>query len=157
MELDGARVLVTGASSGIGAATARQLAERGATVAIVARRAERLAEGLAPRRQHAPESRSFVADLSDPSGAATLARRAWYELGHLDAVVNNAAIPMRRPVTDLTPEVIEQVMTVNFHPPVAICLAVLPAMLERDTGTVVNVASVGGRFGIVHEAAYCAS
>lgn len=154
----GARVaMVTGASSGIGAATARLLARRGTTVAIVARRAERLDEVLADCRVHAPASRRWAADLSDPAGAGRLAEEIWDAYGHLDVVVNNAGIPMRRPVTRLTMEEVERAMQVNYFSPVAITLALLPRMLQRRQGTLVNVSSLGGRLGITTEAAYCGS
>ncbi|HEX3459627.1 MAG TPA: SDR family NAD(P)-dependent oxidoreductase [Acidimicrobiales bacterium] len=155
---DKARIaLVTGASSGIGAATARALAANGFTVGIVARRADRLAEVLADCRVRAPDSRSFVADLADPDRAAALATEAWNAFGHLDVLVNNAGIPMRRPVPRLTMEDVERVMRVNYLSPVAMTLAVLPAMIERGGGTIVNVSSLGGRLGITTEAAYSAS
>jgi short-subunit dehydrogenase len=155
---DEARIaLVTGASSGIGAATARALAANGFTVGIVARRADRLAEVLADCRVHRPESRSWTADLSDPPRAAELAAEVWDAFGHLDVLINNAGIPMRRPVTRLTLEEAERVMRVNYLSPVAMTLAVLPKMIERGNGTIVNVSSLGGRLGITTEAAYSAS
>ncbi|MDA8184600.1 MAG: SDR family NAD(P)-dependent oxidoreductase [Acidimicrobiales bacterium] len=149
--------LVTGASSGIGAATARVLAERGTTVGIVARREDRLAATLAACQANAPESRMWVADLSEPDAAAALALAAWDALDGIDALVNNAGIPMRRHVTKLTLAETQRVMQVNFHSPVAMSLALLPRMLERGSGTVVNVSSLGGRLGITTEAAYSAS
>ena len=149
--------LVTGASSGIGAATARALAARGVTVGIIARRSERLAEVLEACRSHAPDSRSWVADLSVPAGAALLAEEAWETFGRLDVLVNNAGIPMRRPVTRISLEEVERVMRVNYLSPVAMTLAVLPRMVERGSGTIVNVSSLGGRLGITTEAAYSAS
>jgi len=153
----GTTVLVTGASSGIGAATARLLAESGTTVALVARRADRLAEVLADCRVGAPASRSWAADLSDPDEAAALSLRIWDELGPLDVIINNAGIPMRRPADRLTMDEVERVMTVNYLSPVAITLAVLPRMLARRSGTIVNVSSLGGRLGIATEAAYSGS
>jgi len=153
----GRTALVTGASSGIGAATARLLAERGTTVALVARRAERLDEVLADCLPHAPGSRRWAADLSDPRSAADLALEIWDAYGYLDVVVNNAGIPMRKPVTRLTIEDVERAMTVNFFSPVAITLALLPRMLERRRGVLVNVSSLGGRLGITTEAAYSGS
>jgi len=157
MQVRGATVLVTGASSGIGAALAPMLAEHGATVGIVARREDRLAEVLEQCQQHAPESRMWVADLGDTERAAALAVEAWDTLGGLDVLVNNAAIPKRRAVQVLTIDEIRQTMTVNFESPVQMSLAVLPLMLERDAGVIVNVSSFGGRAGIVTEAVYCAS
>jgi short-subunit dehydrogenase len=153
----GTIALVTGASSGIGAATARLLAAGGTTVALVARRADRLEEVAEDCRLTAPRSRAWPADLGDTDHAAQLALRIWDELGPLDVVVNNAAIPMRRPAQRLTMAEVERTMTVNFYSPVAITLALLPRMLERGSGTIVNVSSMGGRLGITAEAAYSAS
>jgi NAD(P)-dependent dehydrogenase (short-subunit alcohol dehydrogenase family) len=163
--LEAAKVLVTGASSGIGAALAPMLAERGATVGLAARRTDRLADVLdACRAASAPagrgggaDHRMWTVDLSDPDAAARLAGEAWDAFGHLDAVVNNAARPMRRPVQRLSPDVVEDVMRTNFFSPVALSLAVLPRMLARDRGVIVNVGSLAGRVGSPREAAYAAS
>ncbi|HEY4376904.1 MAG TPA: SDR family NAD(P)-dependent oxidoreductase, partial [Acidimicrobiales bacterium] len=94
--LAGATVLVTGASSGIGAAAAITLAERGATVGLVARRADRLAEVLESCRAHTPASEMWVTDLSDTAAAEALALEAWDHFGGLDVLVNNAGAPKRR-------------------------------------------------------------
>jgi short-subunit dehydrogenase len=150
-------VLVTGASSGIGAATARRLAARGDTVALVARRADRLDAVLADCTVTAPSSRSWAADLSDPGAAADLGLRIWDEFGRIDVLINNAGIPMRRPADRLTLDEVERVMTVNYFSPVALTLALLPRFLARGAGTIVNVSSLGGRLGIANEAAYSAS
>ena len=150
-------VLVTGASSGIGAALARHLAARGTTVGLVARREDRLAEVLADCREHAPDSAMWVADLGERDAAERVIDAAWAEWDAIDVLVNNAAIPGVRPVTRVTPGEIERVMDVNFHAPVRLALAVLPKMLERGSGTIVNVSSLGGRLGIPRESAYCAS
>jgi short-subunit dehydrogenase len=149
--------MITGASSGIGAATARALAADGTTVALVARRADRLDEVLAGCVGRAPQSRRWVADLSDPDRAAAVALDIWDAYGHVDVVVNNAGAPMRRPVTRLTMAEVERTMRVNYLSPVAIALAVLPRMLQRRSGTVVNVSSLGGRLGIMTESAYSGS
>jgi NAD(P)-dependent dehydrogenase (short-subunit alcohol dehydrogenase family) len=162
--LDGAKVLVTGASSGIGAALAPMLAARGATVGIAARRTDRLARVLDACRAIGPSDRDgardhrlWTVDLSDPQAAARLATDAWDACGYLDAVVNNAGRPMRRPVQRLTVEDVDEVMRTNYLSPVALSLAVLPRMLERDRGVIVNVGSLAGRLGAPHEAAYAAS
>ena len=157
MKVAGSNVLVTGASSGIGAALAPLLAERGATVGIVARRADRLAEVLEQCKAHSPESRMWACDLGDTDAAEALALEAWETMGGLDVLVHNAAIPKRRRVPELTLDEIRNVMATNFESPVRMTLAVLPRMLERDSGVIVNVSSFGGRAGILGEAAYCAS
>jgi short-subunit dehydrogenase len=157
MQVKGTRVLVTGASSGIGAATARELAAAGATVGLVGRRAELLDSVLASCVLNAPASRAWVRDLSDLSAAEDLVDEATEALGGLDILVNNAAVPKVTPLPALEGPVVEEVMQVNFHSPVRMTLRALPAMLERASGMIVNVASMGGRIGIAHEAAYCAS
>ncbi|MGH3957967.1 SDR family NAD(P)-dependent oxidoreductase [Mycobacterium sp.] len=151
------RVLITGASSGVGAALARALAAGGAVVGLIARRRERLEAVLADCRRSSPESAMWVADLADTAAIERLALQAWDALGGIDVLVNNAAIPKRRMVTELNPAEVETVMQVNFFAPMRLTLAVLPRMLARDDGVIVNVSSMGGRLGIIHEAAYCAS
>lgn len=151
------KVLITGASSGLGAALARQLAARGAVVGLIARRRDRLSDVLVDCQQASPASALWVADLADTEAVGELALQAWDALGGIDVLVNNAAIPKRRPVAELAPDEVEAVMRVNFFAPMRLTLAVLPRMLARGSGMIVNVASVGGRLGIIHEAAYCAS
>jgi short-subunit dehydrogenase len=153
----GQRILITGASSGLGAALARQLAAQGAVVGLIARRRDRLVEVLADCRRASPDSAMWVADLGDTDAVAGLAALAWDELGGIDVLVNNAAVPKRRVVTELEPDEVEAVMRVNFFAPMRLTLALLPRMLERGSGMIVNVSSVGGRLGIIHESAYCAS
>jgi short-subunit dehydrogenase len=155
--LAGKKVLITGASSGVGAALARQLATQGAVVGLVARRRDRLADVLADCREATPASSMWVADLADTAAVGRLAGEVWDALGGIDVLVNNAAIPKRRVITALTPAEVEAVMRVNFFAPVQLTLALLPRMLSGGTGMIVNVSSVGGRLGIIHEAAYCAS
>jgi short-subunit dehydrogenase len=153
----GQRVLITGASSGLGAALARQLAGQKAIVGLIARRRERLGEVLADCQRISPASAMWVADLGDTAAVDELALQAWDGLGGVDVLINNAAIPKRRPVTELEPDEVEAVMRVNFFAAMRLTLALLPRMLERGSGMIVNVSSVGGRLGIIHETAYCAS
>src|SRR6478752_8026406 len=157
MKIAGANILVTGASSGIGAALAPALAARGATVGIVARRADRLAEVLERCREYTPGSQLWAADLGDLERAEQVTLEAWDAFGGLDVLVNNAAIPKRTRVTDLTPHDVQHVMDVDFHSPVRMALAVLPRMLERARGQIVFVSSMGGRIPIANEAAYNAA
>ena len=151
------RVLITGASSGIGAALALALAKDGAVVCLVARRRDRLAEVLSDCQKYSPDSTMLVADLADSASIGPLAQQAAEALGGIDVLVNNAAVPKRRAVTALEPPDVEAVMRVNFFAPMRLTLAVLPQMLSRGDGMIVNVSSVGGRLGIIHESAYCAS
>lgn len=155
--LAGRKVLVSGASAGIGAGLAVGFAEAGATVGICARRADRLRDVLDRCREHAPSSRMWVVDLAELDGVGEFALRADDELGGIDILVNNAGIPKRRAVLDLTPEAIEAVMAINYSSPVRLTLALLPRMIERGGGRIVTISSVAARLGPPHEAAYAAS
>jgi NAD(P)-dependent dehydrogenase (short-subunit alcohol dehydrogenase family) len=154
--LAGKKVLVTGASSGIGAALAEGFAERGAIVGICARREDRLRDVLERLRKHSPESRSWVVDLSQLDAVESFARRADEELGGIDVLVNNAGIPKRRHVTELSPAVVDAVMAVNYLSPVRLTLALLPGLIGRS-GRIVNISSIAARLGPGTEAAYSAS
>jgi short-subunit dehydrogenase len=157
VKIEGANILITGASSGIGAALAPILAERGATVGIVARRADRLATVLERCQVFAPKSQAWSADLGDLERAEQVAIEAWDAFGQVDVLVNNAAIPKRTRVTDLTPQDVVHLMDVDFHSPVRMGLALLPRMLERGGGQIMFVSSMGGRIPIANEAAYNAA
>jgi len=154
---EGTTALVTGASSGIGAALAKSLAKKGVTVGLVARRKDRLEEVLEECKATAPQSRIWPADLGDLDMAERVAIEAWDTFGGLDVLVNNAGIPKRRHVTELTYDEVEEVMRVNFLSPTRMTLALLPKMLDRGKGSIVNVSSVAGRLGNPRETAYCAS
>lgn len=157
LEVSGSRVLVTGASSGIGAATAVVLAERGATVGLAARRVDRLDAVLEQCRAHAPRSLRWAVDLSDLRAVTRLADEAWDAFGGLDVVVNNAGIPLRRPAPQLTIGEVDQVLHTNVVSPIQLTLALLDRFLAAGRGVIVNVGSLAGRLGVPTEAAYCAS
>jgi short-subunit dehydrogenase len=146
-------VLVTGASSGIGAATARAFAARGDTVGICARREDRLAEVLA----ELAGGRSWVVDLADLDGIDAFAARADAEMGGIDVLVNNAGIPKRRRTTTMSADDVERVMAMNYFSPVRLTLALLPRMIERGRGDIVNVSSMGVHLVAFGVGAYSAS
>jgi NAD(P)-dependent dehydrogenase (short-subunit alcohol dehydrogenase family) len=156
-DVKGKRVLITGASSGIGAGLARAFSAAGATVGICARRADRLAEVLADCQATSPGSRSWVVDLSDLDGLDAFAAQVEDELGGVDILVNNAGIPKRRHGLALTPDVLEAVMAINYQSPARLTLALLPGMVRRGEGRVVTISSVAARLGPPREAAYSAS
>ena len=155
-DLSGKNVLVTGASAGIGAAFAEGFAQRGATVGICARRADRLDAVLERCKKHAPNSRAWAIDLNDLDALAPFAAQVSDELGGIDILVNNAGIPKRKRVFDLTPEVIEAVMRINYFSPIRLTLALLPEIVERS-GRLVYLSSVAARLSPPAEAAYAAS
>ena len=147
-------VLITGASSGSGAGLARGFAADGHTVGICARREDRLKEVLA---DCGPDARMWVMDLSDLDAIDAFAAQADDELGGIDLLINNAGIPKRRHALQLTPDVVDQVMAINYSSPVRLTLALLPRMIERGHGTILTISSVAARFGPPREAAYSAS
>jgi NAD(P)-dependent dehydrogenase (short-subunit alcohol dehydrogenase family) len=155
-DLAGKHVLVTGASTGIGAAMAEGFAKRGATVGICARRAGMLNDVLERCKVHAPESRAWTVDLADLGGLAAFARRASEELGGIDVLVNNAGIPKRKKVFELTPEIVESTMLINYFSPVRLTLALLDEIVGR-AGRIMYVSSVAARLSPPGEAAYAAT
>jgi short-subunit dehydrogenase len=157
MKIEGSNILLTGASSGIGAALARALAAKGATLGLVARREDRLNEVLAEIHPQSPDSRVWVADLADLERAEAIVHEAEAAFGRLDGLINNAAIPSRRRITSLSREELDHVMQVDFTSPVRMGMAALPGMLDRTSGLILNVSSMGGRLGIAREAAYCSA
>ena len=157
MEIRGSVALVTGASSGIGATVAVDLARRGADVVVTARRQAELERTAERCRQHSPRSLAVVADLAEPGEGARVVAEAAERLGRVDLLVNNAGISIRRHALDTTPEEVERVMRVNFFSAVHTTMAALPGMVERRRGCVVNVTSVAGYIPNPKESAYGAS
>jgi NAD(P)-dependent dehydrogenase (short-subunit alcohol dehydrogenase family) len=149
--------LVTGASSGIGAACARALARRGTTVVGVARRADRLATVLDECRGDAPMSLAVSCDLSDTEAARRVVTDTIERFGRLDALVLNAGMPMRRRVQELEERQVRAVLELNYLSPVAMALEAIPHLVGKRRGTIVFVSSLVGRLGNGGEAAYCAS
>ena len=157
VKVDGTIALVTGASSGIGAATAVRLAERGATVIGVARREDRLAETMAACRRHNEASVAYTGDVSSKAFVAEVVADAHRRFGRIDIVVNNAGIsPPEDPVHHAAGDA-EVIMGVNFFGPIYVADAVLPGMVARGQGSIVNVTSVSGYVPAPGEPAYGAS
>ncbi len=149
--------VVTGASSGIGRATALALAARGATVVAVARREERLASLIEECAERSPQSRYLAGDLGERAFAEGCIRDAIERHGRIDVLVNNAALSKHKHTLRLDVEECERVMQVNFLSALWTTLAVLPAMVARRSGAIVNVTSFAGVVVPAREAVYAAS
>jgi NAD(P)-dependent dehydrogenase (short-subunit alcohol dehydrogenase family) len=145
--VSGATVLVTGASFGIGAATARKLASAGATVLLAARSADKLDELTATIAADGGHAVSYPADISDEATVAELAKRICAEHGAPDIVVNNAGKSIRRSLHEQyeRPHDFDRTIGVNYLGPIRLLLELVPEMRRRGSGHIVNVSSVGVR------------
>ena len=158
--LGGCVAVVTGASSGIGLATAKALAGTGARLVLVARSEARLqaaARDVAGGAEGRHPPLLVPCDVSDPGAVLRMAERVHRDAGAPDIVVNNAGIGHWAPVAELSLERIRAVLEVNFFGAVHCTKAFLPAMLERRRGTLVFVSSGFGALPFPYTAAYCAS
>jgi short-subunit dehydrogenase len=155
--LRGRRILITGASSGIGRAFALQAAAAGADAILLARRGEELAQVAAECARLGGSARVRAADLSRPHEIRVLADAILREDGPVDVLVNNAGSSLRRPAADTRLEDVERLAAVNYLGPIALTLGLLPGMLERGGGHVVQVSTIGTQTGAPNFAAYVAA
>lgn len=157
--LAGRIVLITGASSGIGLATAHAVAKRGATVLMVARTEEDLNAAAAEVRAQSGAAQAYVCDITDEKSVELLVKQALADHGHVDYVVNNAGRSIRRSVLNSTDRMhdFERTMAVNYFGAVRLILALLPSMRERRFGHFVNISSIAVQTKVPRFAAYVAS
>jgi short-subunit dehydrogenase len=139
MELRGKRVLITGASRGIGAALAREFARAGSTVALVARSADAIGKLAADLGGTA-----HPADLADPEQVRTLIQHVEDEAGPIDVLVNNAGVDHTGPFDAMSADELDGLLRVNLTTPAELCRQVIPRMLRRGGGHIVNVSSLSG-------------
>jgi NAD(P)-dependent dehydrogenase (short-subunit alcohol dehydrogenase family) len=145
--VSGKTVLVTGASYGIGEATARRLAAAGATVLVVARSAERLDDLAAAINAGGGQAVAYPTDLSDETAVHVLTKQITENHGPLDIVVSNAGKSLRRSLHHQydRPHDFQRTIDINYLGPIWLLLGLLPAMRESGGGQIVNVSSVGVR------------
>ncbi|HTY18695.1 MAG TPA: SDR family oxidoreductase [Myxococcota bacterium] len=155
--LRGVRALVTGASSGIGRALALRLAREGASLALVARRAEELERVAAEIREAGAVACVLPCDVAERDQVARTAAAAIDALGGVDLLVNNAGYGHHRRFLEWDLADMERVMRVNYLGALYFTKALLPQMVEHRRGWLVFVASVAGKLGVPEEAAYAAS
>jgi NAD(P)-dependent dehydrogenase (short-subunit alcohol dehydrogenase family) len=152
--LAGRTAVVTGASRGIGAAIARALDCAGARVALVARTGTDLAavaEGLANNPV------VLEADLAHDDAPADVARNALAALGSVDVLVNNAGVGVRTDSTELDASTVDEIHRINVRNLLLLTTALVPSMVERGRGSVVNISSISSQRGTPRRAAYAAS
>lgn len=150
--------VVTGASRGIGAATARLLARRGQRLALLGRASSGLQQTrLDCLERGSPEARVFEVDLAELEAVALAGARVLGELGVPDLVAHVAGVARRAPLEELELPAWREQLDVNLGAPYALTRALLPAMRARGRGRVVFVGSISGTLGTPRQAAYCAS
>ena len=156
-ELRGAVVVVTGASAGIGHATAICFARAGARVLVAARRADRLAELVTLIQQEGGEAVAVETDVGDPAQVNRLVQAAVTGFGRLDVLVNNAGYGVRGRVEATPAAAYEQLMRVNYLGTVYGCQAAVPVMRQQGSGVIINVSSIVGHRSLPAGGAYAAT
>jgi len=134
--------VITGASSGIGTAVARRFAGAGSRVVLAARRLNRLEALAATLREEGCDAFCCRCDVSRYEDVAALVEQALTRYGQIDVMVNNAGNAVAKPVAETSPEELDLQIDVNFKGVCYGCRAVAPHMIERGTGTIVNIGSI---------------
>jgi short-subunit dehydrogenase len=156
-DLRGTTAIVTGASRGIGVYIARALADEGANLSLGARSAVELEQVRAEMEALGVTAIATVCDVADPEDRSRLIERTEAELGPIDILVNNAGIERVRRFETATDSDFTDTLAVNLEAPILLTRAVVPGMLARERGHVVNIASGAGKVGVAYGTSYCAS
>ena len=155
-QLSGQSVVLTGASQGLGALMAQALAAEGADLILAARSADKL-EAVARALPRGTRVHAQATDVTSPADRAALLARAHAEFGRVDVLINNAAVEELAVFAEQDPAALERVLATNLLAPMQLTRAVLPEMLARGRGHVVNIASLAGRTGMPFGAVYSGS
>lgn len=155
MKLGGKVVWITGASSGIGAALAVRLAQRGARLLLSARRAGRLEQ--VRDRCGAAQVAVLPMDIADTAAAPARVREAAALFGRIDVLINNAGVSQRSLFAETEPAVIGRLLEADLLAPILLTHAVLPLLIEQKSGHLVFVSSLAGKIGAPLRTAYCAA
>lgn len=150
--------IITGASSGIGRATAIALAERGVKLALLSRSDKPLTDVAERAKRHgAPDAGKFACDVRDEKSVEQAITATLEQFGQIDILINSAGLSLNGDVDGYSLSDWRTVMDTNLTGTFLTCRAVLPAMKKQKSGQIINISSGGGRDGIKHMAAYCAS
>ena len=157
MDLKGKTALVTGASRGIGPHLASALAGGGMNLVLTGRSGSELEAVAADQRKHGARVLTVVADLLDDDARTLLIGAAQREFGGVDVLVNNAGGDPLRQFEEMSIEENESIIKLNLFAPIALSHLVLPGMLERGRGHIVNISAMAGRVGFPYTEAYAAA
>ena len=150
-------VVITGASSGIGEAAAKQFAKKGANIVLVARRKDKLEEVEKKLSKYSVKTMVYVCDVSDKEQVKQMSEKVIATFSQIDILVNNAGFVIYGKVEELSIEEIESQMQTNYFGMINCTKNFLPHFMKQNSGHIVNVASVGGSFGVPGIASYCAT
>ncbi len=149
-------VIVTGASEGVGAAAARLFADAGANLMLVARGKKKL-EAIAEELRDRTQVEIFPMDVADPEACANVFKKANFEFGRVDVLINNAGFHSRGSVESVSADDLGKMIDVNLRAPIMLTRIALPYLRESGGGAIINVGSLAGRTPVPGSAAYSAS
>ena len=155
--LDGKVALVTGASYGIGFAIAKALADAGAKIVFNDIKEEFVEKGLANYKEAGIDAKGYVCDVTDEDGVNAMVAKIAEEVGSVDILVNNAGIIKRIPMTEMSAAEFRQVIDVDLNAPFICAKAVLPAMIEKGHGKIINICSMMSELGRETVSAYASA
>ncbi len=155
--LEGKVALVTGASYGIGFAIARALGEAGAKIVFNGRRPDLIEQGVAAYQELGINAHGYVCDVTDENAVQSLVAQVAREIGVIDILVNNAGIIKRIPLLEMSAEEFRQVVDIDLTGPFICAKAVLPGMIEKGGGKIINICSMMSELGRETVSAYAAA
>lgn len=155
--LEGKVALVTGASHGIGFAIAKGLGLAGAKIAFNVRREEVLEKAVADYKAAGVDAKGYVCDVTDEKAVAELVAKVENDLGVIDILVNNAGIIKRIPMCEMSVEEFREVVDIDLNAPFIMSKAVIPAMIKKGHGKIINVCSMMSELGRETVSAYAAA
>lgn len=155
--LEGKVALVTGGAYGIGFAIAEAYAKAGAKVAFNCRSQEHMDQALADYRAKGIDAKGYICDVTDEAQVAEMVASIKKELGVIDILVNNAGIIKRIPMTEMSVEEFRQVIDIDLNAPFIMSKAVIPDMIEKGHGKIINICSMMSELGRETVSAYAAA
>ncbi|MDO5337142.1 MAG: gluconate 5-dehydrogenase [Eubacteriales bacterium] len=155
--LEGKTALVTGAAYGIGFAIAEALAGAGAKIAFNCRGQEHLEKALEAYREKGIEAKGYICDVTDEQQVVQMAADIERELGTIDILVNNAGIIKRIPMHEMSAEEFRQVVDIDLNAPFIVSKAVIPGMIKKGHGKIINICSMMSELGRETVSAYAAA